>query len=124
MAKKNPDVTFAELFALVSAARISVTDTCQIVNVSRETWGNWRKRQWGMGPTAKARAEAIREAVRSQQADLAASLQGFQFRDLRAKAASDLEDLARAQELLAHADRSMTQDYVRARMGDKVRPVK
>lgn len=73
---------------------------------------------------SKARELAMKAAVADEQSALAVSLKGFQFRDLRAKAASDLEDLARAQELLGHADRSMTQDYVRARIGDKVRPVK
>lgn len=73
---------------------------------------------------SKARELAMKAAVADEQSALAVSLKGFQFRDLRAKAASDLEDLARAQELLGHADRSMTQDYVRARIGDRVRPVK
>lgn len=73
---------------------------------------------------SKAREAAIKDALESDQHTLAESLKGFQFRDLRAKAASDLEDLSRAQELLAHASRSMTESYVRARVGDKVRPVK
>lgn len=44
-----------------------------------------------------------------------------QFRDLRAKAATDVEDLAHAQKLLAHSSRSTTEDYVRGRVGDKVK---
>lgn len=62
--KKNPDVTFAELFAVISAARISITDTCEILGASRETWRGWRSQSWGMGPTNKARAEAMIGGVR------------------------------------------------------------
>lgn len=73
---------------------------------------------------SKARDAAIDRARDSGQAALAASLKGFQFRDLRAKAASDLEDLAAAQKLLAHGSATMTEHYVRARVGDRVKPVK
>lgn len=48
----------------------------------------------------------------------------FQFRDIRAKSGSDSEDLARAQQLLGHDSRKMTEHYVRARAGDKVRPLR
>ncbi len=48
----------------------------------------------------------------------------FQFRDIRAKAATDTEDLARAQKLLGHKTRSMTEHYTRNRRGDKVSPLK
>jgi integrase len=48
----------------------------------------------------------------------------FQFRDLRAKAASDAEDLAHAQKLLGHRSRAMTEHYTRDRVGDKVKPLK
>ncbi|MDE3022961.1 MAG: tyrosine-type recombinase/integrase [Pseudomonadota bacterium] len=48
----------------------------------------------------------------------------FQFRDLRAKAATDLENLELAQKLLAHSDRKMTEHYTKKRAGDKVSPVK
>lgn len=47
-----------------------------------------------------------------------------QFRDLRAKAASDVEDLAHAQALLGHENRGMTEHYVRNRAGSKVRPLR
>lgn len=72
----------------------------------------------------KARTTAMEAALESGDTALAGALKGFQFRDLRAKAASDLQDLARAQALLGHADRDTTEGYVRARMGDRVRPVK
>ncbi|NBP39464.1 MAG: integrase [Betaproteobacteria bacterium] len=51
----------------------------------------------------------------------------FQFRDLRAKAATDieaLEGMERAQRLLGHADASMTKSYVRNRLGKLVMPTK
>lgn len=48
----------------------------------------------------------------------------WQFRDIRAKTATDLDDLGAAQKLLAHKRREMTERYVRARMGEKVRPLR
>jgi len=47
----------------------------------------------------------------------------FQFRDLRAKAATDTGDLGHAQKLLGHKTRGMTEHYTRARIGDKVAPL-
>ena len=48
----------------------------------------------------------------------------FQFRDIRAKAATDTGDLAHAQKLLAHKNRDMTEHYVRARIGERVQPLR
>ena len=48
----------------------------------------------------------------------------FQFRDLRAKAATDTDDLAHSQQLLAHKNRDMTEHYVRARKGALVKPLR
>ena len=48
----------------------------------------------------------------------------FQFRDLRAKAATDTGDLAHSQKLLAHKNREMTEHYVKARIGDRVKPLR
>jgi integrase len=47
----------------------------------------------------------------------------FQFRDLRAKAATDTDDLAHAQKLLGHKNRSTTEIYTRERRGDLVKPL-
>jgi len=47
----------------------------------------------------------------------------FQFRDLRAKAASDTDDLAHAQKLLGHKTRGMTEHYTRDRIGESVNPL-
>lgn len=48
----------------------------------------------------------------------------FQFRDIRAKAATDTDDLSHSQKLLAHKNRDMTEHYVRARRGDRVKPLR
>jgi integrase len=48
----------------------------------------------------------------------------FQFRDIRAKAATDTGDLAHSQKLLAHKNRDMTEHYVRARVGERVKPLR
>jgi len=48
----------------------------------------------------------------------------FQFRDLRAKAATDTGDLAHSQKLLAHKNRDMTEHYVRTRLGERVKPLR
>lgn len=51
----------------------------------------------------------------------------FQFRDLRAKAATEVEDergIEQAQGLLGHANSKMTGHYVRHRMGKLVKPTR
>lgn len=47
----------------------------------------------------------------------------FQFRDIRAKAASDSDDLGLAQKLLGHKTRGMTEHYTRTRKGELVMPL-
>lgn len=58
--------------------------------------------------------------------DKARTLAGvdFQFRDIRAKAATDTGDLAHSQKLLGHRNREMTEHYVRARVGERVQPLR
>lgn len=48
----------------------------------------------------------------------------FQFRDIRAKAATDTGDLAHSQKLLAHKNRDMTEHYVKTRVGERVKPLR
>lgn len=48
----------------------------------------------------------------------------FQFRDRRAKAATDTGDLAHSQKLLAHKNREMTEHYVKSRISERVRPLR
>lgn len=51
----------------------------------------------------RSRFDAARDAAKVK----------FQFRDIRAKAATDLENLAHAQKLLGHKTRAMTEYYTR-----------
>ena len=48
----------------------------------------------------------------------------FQFRDIRAKTASDTGDLGHSQQLLGHKNRDMTEHYVRERVGQRVKPLR
>jgi integrase len=48
----------------------------------------------------------------------------FQFRDIRAKAATDTGDLGHAQKLLGHKTREMTEHYTRKRTGERVKPLR
>lgn len=48
----------------------------------------------------------------------------FQFRDIRAKTATDTGDLALSQKLLGHKNRDMTEHYVRSRIGERVLPLR
>lgn len=48
----------------------------------------------------------------------------FQFRDIRAKTASDTGDLSHSQRLLGHRNRDMTEHYVRERVGQRVKPLR
>ncbi len=68
-----------------------------------------------------ARAKAENAAP---NAAAAARIRAIQFRDLRAKAASDIESLKKAQLLLGHTTEGMTEHYRRKRRGLKVSPVK
>ncbi|WP_310738440.1 tyrosine-type recombinase/integrase [Ideonella alba] len=53
-----------------------------------------------------------------------AGVRDFQFRDIRAKTASDTGDLAHSQQLLGHKNREMTEHYVRERIGNRVMPLR
>ena len=48
----------------------------------------------------------------------------FQFRDIRAKTASDTGDLGHSQSLLGNKNRDMTEHYVRPRIGQRVKPLR
>ncbi|MDR0736689.1 MAG: tyrosine-type recombinase/integrase [Zoogloeaceae bacterium] len=71
----------------------------------------------------RGRFVKARKAAAKAHPEFSARLSAIQFRDLRAKAASDLENLERAQKLLGHTTPAMTQHYFRRRRGDKVSPV-
>ena len=48
----------------------------------------------------------------------------FQFRDIRGKAATNTGNLAHSQKLLGHKNRDMTEHYVKARIGERVKPLR
>ena len=54
---------------------------------------------------------------------LADSIRQFQFRDIRPKAASEIEGLAHASRLLGHTDKRITQTVYR-RVGEIVKPTR
>lgn len=71
----------------------------------------------------EARRLAAAAAVEALDVGLSASIKAFQFRDIRPKAASEIEDLATASKLLGHSDRRIT-ELVYRRVGEVVTPTK
>jgi integrase len=83
--------------------------------------------------TLRSRFDTARIACASRlrnigRKDLAKEIERMQMRDLRAKAATDIESATgsarEAQKLLAHRDQSMTERYIRNRRGARVNPTK
>lgn len=70
-----------------------------------------------------ARTAAIERARKAGDTILAERIALFQFRDARAKAASEIEDIRQAQELLAHSSEQITRT-VYTRVGKRVMPTK
>jgi len=71
--------------------------------------------------------EAAREKAASEHPEIEKEIRNFQFRDLRAKAATDVDDvsgIAVAQAQLGHTTTAMTARYVRHRRGKLVKPTK
>lgn len=48
----------------------------------------------------------------------------FWFRDIRAKAATDTGDLASSEKQLAHKNREMPEHCLKARVGERIRPLR
>lgn len=69
-----------------------------------------------------ARLAAAKAAEAEEQADLAAKVRAFQFRDIRPKAASET-DLMHASKLLGHTEHEITEKVYR-RVGEVVKPIK
>jgi integrase len=68
-----------------------------------------------------------REVAINTHPELATGIKEFQFRDLRAKAGTDKEEIdgiSAAQDQLGHATATMTAHYVRHRRGKLVKPTK
>jgi integrase len=71
--------------------------------------------------------DRARVAAGARHPELAQEIKKFQFRDLRAKAATDKEEsqgIAAAQDQLGHTTSTMTAHYVRHRRGKLVTPKK
>lgn len=76
----------------------------------------------------QTKSEHERDPLKRQHhLDMATSIKAFQFRDLRAKAATETDENRGekgAQELLGHASETMTKRYIRNRRGKLVMPTK
>ncbi|QUE91174.1 tyrosine-type recombinase/integrase [Pseudomonas sp. SCA2728.1_7] len=70
-----------------------------------------------------ARNVAIAKALEDEDAQLASSIRQFQFRDIRPKAASEIDDLGHASRLLGHTDKRITETVYR-RVGEIVKPTR
>jgi integrase len=70
-----------------------------------------------------ARAAAADRATEVGNKSLAARIKKFQFRDIRAKSASEITDVKAASELLGHTEGDIT-DRVYRRIGQKVSPTR
>jgi integrase len=72
---------------------------------------------------SEARDKAARKLVADGNTDLAAKVRQFQFRDIRPKAASEIEDISHASRLLGHSKEEITKRVYR-RVGEVVSPTK
>jgi integrase len=71
----------------------------------------------------EARQKAAVKAAAEGDTTLAAAIRQFQFRDIRPKAASDIDDISHASRLLGHSTQEMTKKVYR-RVGEIVCPTK
>lgn len=72
---------------------------------------------------SEARDKAARKLVAEGNDDLAVKVRQFQFRDIRPKAASEIEDISHASRLLGHSREEITKRVYR-RVGEVVSPTK
>ncbi|RRV04417.1 integrase [Pseudomonas sp. v388] len=70
-----------------------------------------------------ARQKAMAIALENRDQELCQSIQNFQFRDIRPKAASEIDDLGHASRLLGHTDKRITETVYR-RVGEIVKPTR
>jgi integrase len=71
----------------------------------------------------EARDKAATKAATDGDAELAITIRKFQFRDIRPKAGSEIEDIKDASRLLGHSTEEMTKKVYR-RVGEIVKPTK
>lgn len=110
----------ADLIERIKARKAKIAGVRSLALICNEDGQPLRKSamRYRFDKARKAAAEA------AGNAEIAARIMTIQFRDLRAKAASDVATLEHAQRLLGHANRDMTEHYVRSKRGTKVAPVK
>ena len=70
-----------------------------------------------------ARKAAAELALKAGDEELASRIKAFQFRDIRARSASDIADLGAASSLLGHSEKVITEKVYR-RIGQAVRPTR
>ena len=71
----------------------------------------------------ESRENAATKAATDGDAELANTIRKFQFRDIRPKAGSEIEDIKDASRLLGHSTEEMTKKVYR-RVGEIVKPTK
>lgn len=74
----------------------------------------------------RSQFDKARDAAEAEAKEMGIDFVRFQFRDLRPKAATDLDtlhSLKAAQKLLGHTTERMTAEYIRKRRGDVVSPL-
>lgn len=118
------------LLKRISARRKDESETGRVVHALNlildekgQPMGPWKLR----GRFDRARTAAAAKARLDGKDLLAVAIEGFQFRDLRAKAGTDKADASGvfdAQRQLGHASVTMTEHYIRSRRGQKVTPTK
>lgn len=97
----------------------SIKSSCLITNQAglRMSYAMLRNR-WD-----EARDKAAAKAAIEGDTTLSTAIRKFQFRDIRPKAASEIEDIVHASRLLGHSTQEMTKKVYR-RVGEIVRPTK
>ena len=70
-----------------------------------------------------ARKAAAELALKAGDEELASRIKAFQFRDIRARSASDIDDLGAASSLLGHSEKVITEKVYR-RIGQAVKPTR
>lgn len=71
----------------------------------------------------RSQFKLARDRAAAKAAELGIKFERFQFKDLRAKSASDIGSMSKARMLLGHSTESMTRKYVRTRVGERVSPI-
>ena len=70
-----------------------------------------------------ARTNAVQKAASDGDVALSTRISNFQFRDIRAKAATEIADISDASKLLGHTEQEITKKVYR-RLGEEVKPTR